>query len=197
MLATPAAPTLETPRLTLRGWRADDFSAYAELLADADTARFITRQGRPYRPAQAWSEMAFFIGHWQMLGHGMFVVEERGTGCFLGRAGALSPQGWPGFEVGWALAPSARGKGYATEAAAVAIDWAFDSFGLERIISIIDPRNTASQRVSQRLGERRTAEHFTPFHDECDVWEVSMAEWRRREKPAYEIRPAVSDHLQS
>jgi len=46
MLLTPAAPSLETPRLILRGWRADDFSPYAAMMANAETARFITRRGQ-------------------------------------------------------------------------------------------------------------------------------------------------------
>ena len=46
-LGTPAAPTLETPRLILRGWRPDDFAPYAAMLADDETARFITAGAAP------------------------------------------------------------------------------------------------------------------------------------------------------
>ena len=63
MLGTPAAPTLETPRLILRGWRPDDFAPYAAMLADPETARFITRKGEPYSEAEVWSEMVVLIGH--------------------------------------------------------------------------------------------------------------------------------------
>ena len=177
LLGTPAAPVLLTPRLRLRGWRPDDFEPYAALLADAGTARFITRRGQPYGEREAWAELAFLAGHWQMLGYGMFVVEERATGAFLGRVGPLKPKGWPGFEIGWALAPAARGKGYAGEAASAAIDWSFERFAVDRIISIIDPLNLASQRVAERLGERRTAERFKPFRDACDIWEIHRRDW--------------------
>ena len=51
MLDTPAAPTLETPRLILRGWRPEDLAPYAAMMADAETARFITRKGQPYSEA--------------------------------------------------------------------------------------------------------------------------------------------------
>ena len=54
MLGTPAAPTLETPRLVLRGWRPEDFGPYAAMLDDAETARFITPQARALTPAEAW-----------------------------------------------------------------------------------------------------------------------------------------------
>jgi hypothetical protein len=87
MLATPAAPLLETQRLILRGWRPEDLAPYAAMMADPETARFITRKGLPYSEGQTWGEMALLVGHWQLLGHGMFVVEERATGAFLGRVG--------------------------------------------------------------------------------------------------------------
>lgn len=178
-LGSPAAPTLKTPRLILRGWRPEDVAPYAAMLAHPETARFITRQGRPYSEAEVWREAALIIGHWQLLGHGLFVVEERATGAFLGRVGALEPPGYPDFEIAWSLTPAARGKGYATEAAGAAIDWAFATFPLERIISLIHPLNTASQRVAERLGERRTAEQFTPFQEPCDIWEMRREYWAR------------------
>ena len=177
MPGTPAVPVLETPRLLLRGWRPEDVPPYAAMLADPETARFITRKGQPYGEREAWNEAVWMIGHWQLLGHGMFVVEERATGAFLGRAGSLQPNGWPGLEVGWALVPAARGKGYATEAARAAIGWAFEAFPLDRIISLIDPRNAASRRVAGRLGERRTAERFAPFGTPCDIWELRREDW--------------------
>jgi RimJ/RimL family protein N-acetyltransferase len=177
MLATPAAPRLETARLILRGWRGEDLAPYAAMLAEPETARFITRKGQPYSEAEAWTEMALLIGHWQLLGHGLFVVEERATGAFLGRVGPLQPPGWPGLEIAWGLSRAACGKGYATEAAIAAIEWAFESLGLERVISIIHPENVASQRVAERVGEQRTAERFTPFREPADVWELRRDDW--------------------
>lgn len=178
-LGTPAAPTLETPRLILRGWTPGDFGPYAAMLADDETARFITAQGRGLSEAEAWNETVWLMGHWQLLGYGMFVVEERSTGAFLGRVGPLHPPRWPDFEIGWSLAPAARGRGYATEAARAAIDWSFATLALDRIVSIIDPRNLASQSVAERLGQRRTGEQFTPFREPCDVWEIRRSDWPR------------------
>jgi len=177
-LGTPAAPTLDTPRLILRGWRPEDFEPYAAMLADDETARFITAQGRGLSRSEAWNETVWLVGHWQLLGCGMFVVEERSTGAFLGRVGPLQPPWWPAFEIGWSLAPGARGRGYATEAARAAIDWSFETFPLDRIVSIIHPDNEASRKVAERLGQRRTGERFTPFRDPCDVWEM-----RREDRP--------------
>jgi RimJ/RimL family protein N-acetyltransferase len=169
---TPAAPTLETPRLILRGWRPEDVAPYAAMMADAATARFITRKGLPYSEAQSWGEVAWLIGHWQLLGHGLFVVEERVTGAFLGRVGSLRPPGYPGFEIAWALAPAARGRGYGEEAARAAIGWSVERFAPDPILSLIHPLNAASQRLAARLGGRRTSRQFAPFDELCDIWEL-------------------------
>lgn len=170
-------PVLETARLLLRGWRAEDVAPYAAMLADADTARFIRRSGRPASAAEAWGEAAFFIGHWQLLGFGMFVVEERGSGAFLGRVGPIRPPGWPGIEIAWALMAGARGNGFAVEAARAAIAWTFEQLQPPRIVSVIDPRNLPSRRVAERLGQERTGESFAPFGQRCDLWALTAEGW--------------------
>jgi hypothetical protein len=48
----------------------------------------------------------------------------------------------------------------------------------DRIVSIIDPRNAASAKVAERLGERRTGVQFTPFREPCDVWDMRREDWR-------------------
>jgi RimJ/RimL family protein N-acetyltransferase len=166
------APSLETLRLVLRGWRPEDLEPYSKLLSDPATARFITRRGRPYGFAEAWAEIAFLIGHWHLRGFGMFVVEEKASGRFVGRVGALRPEGWPGLEIAWALMPDACGQGYATEAAGAAVEWAFRELPVDRVISVIHPANGRSRRVAERLGARRTDEQFAPFAEPCNVWEI-------------------------
>ena len=99
-----------------------------------------------------WRNAAIMAGHWALHGFGMFVVEEKASGTFVGRVGPLYPPVWPGFEVGWGMATEFRGKGYAVEAARAAIDWSFATFELDRIIHCIDRENTASQAVARRLG---------------------------------------------
>jgi RimJ/RimL family protein N-acetyltransferase len=75
----------------------------------------------------------------------MFTVETR-EGEWLGQLGPWQPEGWPGTEVGWAFKRASWGRGYATEAAIAAIDWAFDTLGWTDVIHSISPDNTASQR---------------------------------------------------
>lgn len=147
-------PVLETERLILRGWRDSDLAAFAAMMAQPEAARFLTVDQRPQDRASAWRGMAVFVGHWALRGHGMFVVEEKASGAFAGRAGPWKPEGWAGFELGWGLDRRFWGKGYATEAARAAGDWAFRTLDLSGIISLIHVDNSASQRVAARLGEK-------------------------------------------
>ena len=101
-----------------------------------------------------WRNAAIMAGHWVLHGFGMFVVEEKASGTFVGRVGPFYPPVWPGFEVGWGMATEFRGKGYAVEAARAAIDWSFATFEMDRIIHCIDRENAASQAVARRLGQQ-------------------------------------------
>jgi RimJ/RimL family protein N-acetyltransferase len=116
-------------------------------------------------------------GHWVLHGVGMFVVEEKSSGEFVGRVGPWLPPGWPGFEVGWGIARGFRGKGYAVEAARAAIDWSFASFELDEIIHCIDQENTASQNVARRLGAEK-GRAFDLFGHVADVWVTRRAKWQ-------------------
>ena len=147
-------PTLSTDRLTLRGWREDDLAPYAEITGDPEVMRFM---GGPLDLADAWRQMAFFAGHWELRGYGLWVVEREGE--LIGRIGLHNPEGWPGLEVGWLLGRHAWGHGYATEAARAAVEFAWRELGAEELISLIAPGNTASAAVAARLGMRPTEEY--------------------------------------
>ncbi|HWJ23865.1 MAG TPA: GNAT family N-acetyltransferase [Gemmatimonadaceae bacterium] len=144
-------PRLTTDRLLLREFVARDFEPYAAMMADAEVTRHLG-DGRPLSRADAWRQMAMFAGHWALRGFGVWAVEERATGAFVGRIGCFEPEGWPGFEIAYTLARQAWGRGYAREAAAAALDYARTTLGRERIISIIRPANAASIRVARALG---------------------------------------------
>jgi RimJ/RimL family protein N-acetyltransferase len=76
----------------------------------------------------------------------------------LGRLGFLNPAGWPGFEIGWTLGREHWGKGYATEGARRALDYAFTELDKDHVISCIHRDNAASIRVAERLGEKPEGE---------------------------------------
>jgi RimJ/RimL family protein N-acetyltransferase len=183
-LAQSNGPVIETGRLILRQWRSADIAANTAMLADPGTARFITVDGKPViEELIGWRNAAVISGHWALHGAGMFVVEEKSTGKFAGRVGPWFPPGWPGFEVGWGIASEFRGKGYAVEAARAAIDWAFATFELDRIIHCIDRENAASQAVARRLGAEKERE-IDLFGHVADVWVTSRNEWQTSPRAA-------------
>jgi RimJ/RimL family protein N-acetyltransferase len=148
--------TLETERLLLRMFRDEDFEAYAEFCADRDVMQYLT--GKPMTRVEAWRHMAMLVGHWTLRGYGMWAVEERATGAFIGRIGFNNPDGWPAFEIGWTLGRPYWGKGYATEGARVALDYAFNKLDKQHVISLIHRENRGSIAVAERLGEKLEGE---------------------------------------
>ena len=102
-------PQLTTDRLLLRALQADDFELYAEMMASDQVTRFLG-EGRPLSRVDAWRQMAMIIGHWQLRGFGLWAVEERDTGEFLGwfhlRPHDNGPPNEP--ELGYRLLPRDR-----------------------------------------------------------------------------------------
>jgi len=153
---------IETARLTLRPPVADDFDDYAALGADLKVMQFLSATGTPMNRFEEWRGFSAQVGHWTMKNFGLFTVRERETGAFVGRIGPWFPEGWPDIEVGWALRSAYWGRGYATEAARASIDYAFTHLNCAHVISLIDPNNTRSIRVAERLGERLERETTLP-----------------------------------
>lgn len=165
--------TLETERLRLRMFRETDLDAHAAMSADPEVMRYLGT-GNPLTRAEAWRQMAMFLGHWQLRGYGVWAVEERASGALVGRIGLFYPDGWPGLECVWTLARGAWGKGYATEGARRALEYAFTALGQPRVISLIRPGNAASIRVAERIGERLEG-RVTLFGAEALVYGISRA----------------------
>ena len=150
-------PILETERLRMRAFGEADLDAYAAMCADPEVMRFLGT-GVTLDRSEAWRSMAGFLGHWALRGYGMWALEEKETGTLVGRSGFLNPEGWPGFELGWTLGRPYWGRGFASEAARRALDYAFEALDRKRVISLIRPANTPSMRVADRLGMVRAGE---------------------------------------
>ena len=144
---------LKTERLLLRHFKESDFEAHATMCADKEVMRYIAG-GKPQSRLDSWLGMARIIGHWQLRGFGMWAVEEINSGELIGRVGFIQPEGWPGFEIGWALRREFWNQGFATEAANTALHYAIEELGKNHVISLIDPDNIASINVAKKLGEQ-------------------------------------------
>jgi RimJ/RimL family protein N-acetyltransferase len=147
----PAGVTLETERLRLRFMEERDLDPIAAIFADAETMKYIG-EGKVFNRNETWRSIASALGHWLLKGYGMWAVERRDTNELVGRVGFLDPEGWPGFELGWIVARPHWGRGYASEAARAAYDYAIATLRRERVISLIRPGNERSMRVADKLG---------------------------------------------
>jgi RimJ/RimL family protein N-acetyltransferase len=167
-----------TPRLILRQPRLSDLDAWAAFMADGEATRHIGGvQSRP----MVWRVLATMAGAWAIAGCSMFSVLERSSGEWVGRLGPWRPEGWPGTEVGWGIRREYWGRGYATEGAIAAIDWAFAELGWTEVIHTIAPDHQDSQAVARRLGSTRLRPgRLPPPFDQIDVdlWGQTRAQWQ-------------------
>lgn len=162
-----AIPEIQTQRLRLRAFEDRDHASYAGFLADAESTRYL---GGPRDAETAWRVLASFCGHWTLRGYGPFAIENRATGDFVGYCGPWFPYGKPEQEIFWGIMPAARQKGYATEAARAARQWAYEQADWNGAVSYIVPGNVASEGVARNLGA-------SP-HDRFHHGDVEVTVWR-------------------
>lgn len=146
-----------------------DFDAWADFCADPEQARFL---GGAMPREVAWRDFSMRTGMWLTRDFSMFSVIERATGAWVGRIGPWQPEGWPGTEVGWGVAR-----------ACAAMDYAVDVLGWSHIIHTIDPANTPSIRLAERLGSINGGRVQLPPPLESlqvDAWGQDAAAWRAR-----------------
>jgi RimJ/RimL family protein N-acetyltransferase len=182
VMSTAEVPQFSTDRLRMRAWAHADAASLTEIYTDPE----ITPWLGPVDPAQAGTRIDTYVEHWRRHGYGIWAVEEVESGQFVGRVGFMHHDDWTASdhdaEIGWALLRSAWGRGYATEAALAALDWARARPNLKKIISITRPDNVRSRRVMDKLGlEYRGA---TVWHGFNQVWYgTDLARGDRRQRP--------------
>ncbi len=149
------APMLQTDRLVLRPHGPEDLDDCCALWGDSQVVRHI---GGAVQDRQAvWFRILRYAGMWSLLGYGMWVIEDRATGAFLGEAGLLNAcRGLPELgsapEAGWVLSPAAWGRGVASEAVGAVLGWADTQVDAPLIRCIIEAGNDGSVRVAEKLG---------------------------------------------
>ncbi len=126
----------------------EDLSSFVELQAAPDVVRFFGRYGRE----EALARLRADARQRDQRGYGLLAVIERETGRFAGRVGLRYWPDWDEVDLGWVLAPELWGRGLATEAAGAYLGWAFRTLELTHVIALIEPGNTRSVRVAERLG---------------------------------------------
>lgn len=158
MAGKELGPRIETPRLILRLYAAEDHDCVHRLASDPEIFRY-SHHG-PLGPEESWAMLLRHVGHWSLRGWGVFGVEEKETGALVGQAGLNDFRRGlgPGFdevpEITWSFEPKVQVRGYATEAAQAAIDWMERTHGAARTVCLIHAENAPSLRVAQKLGYR-------------------------------------------
>ncbi|WP_320774477.1 GNAT family N-acetyltransferase [Streptomyces sp. CRN 30] len=146
---------LRTDRLLLRDWRDSDLAPWAALNADPEVREHL---GAVRTRAQSDASVAAFRADFARRGYGWWAVEVRATGAFIGFAGlddVEEDMAFTGVEIGWRLARSAWGHGYATEAARAVLSHGFTALGLSEIVAVTTAANHRSRAVMRRLGMTR------------------------------------------
>jgi RimJ/RimL family protein N-acetyltransferase len=156
---------LQTERLLLRRWQPSDIEPYAELCRDPEVMRWIG-SGSLRTREECVEAISSFEKFWEKRGFGLFAVELSSTQEFIGFTGLavpeFLPEVMPSVEIGWRLARSLWGNGFATEAARAALEFGFSECGLERVVSIHQVGNDASGRIMEKIGMRLLRETIDP-----------------------------------
>ena len=151
--------TLETERLVLRPLTAAHTESLLAYRGDPEVCRYL-----PFPPMDAAEIARRLETQWfrtELVEDGEHVTlgaELRDTGQLVGDVILfLKSREHGNGEIGWVFHPAVAGQGYATEAAAAMLDWAFGAVDLRRVVARLDERNTASARLCSRLGMRLEA----------------------------------------
>jgi len=145
----------ETDRLLLRHFHFLDLNAMMRVFGDSEVMRF-----GPGVQSSEWVRswlQSCLEDYYLRRGFGPWAVMEKQRRETIGYCGLFyfpDIEGQPEIEIGYRLARSFWGSGYATEAARAVRDYSFDVLGLSRLIALIDPQNKASIRVAEKIGMR-------------------------------------------
>jgi RimJ/RimL family protein N-acetyltransferase len=172
---------LSTDRLKLRRWRDSDLEPWAAMNADPEVREHL---GDLLTREQSDASVALFQTEFDERGYGWWAVEVLATREFIGFGGLDQvDDGMPftGVEVGWRLARSAWGHGYATEAALASLAFGFETLELPEILAVTTATNLRSQAVMRRIGMTRD-----PADDFDDP---SVPDGPLRRNVLYRIRP--------
>jgi len=174
-LAAPDAQSmqifLETQRLLLRRFTADDVGNLVELDSDPEVMRFING-GRPTSREEIENDVlpTFFEYYERFPGYGFWAAVEKSTGRFVGWFHFRPPKGTPSDEVelGYRLRKSAWGNGYATEGSRALIEKGFAELGVRRVFAATMVVNGASRRVMEKAGLKFVRVFHAPWPDKIE-----------------------------
>ncbi len=144
-------PTIQTSHLCLRPWTLEDATRLFEIMQEEDMFKYFP-PSTPPSLEKARRYISHHLAHWVERGYGHWAVAIAGEGSAVGWNGLEYLPDTEEIEVAYLLSRSAWGKGYATEAARVAVRFGFETAHLDSIIGLVHPENLASIRVLEKCG---------------------------------------------
>jgi len=141
--------SLETNRLKFRQWTKEDFTYFKSYFSNTYQTQYL---GGLKNAEDAWRLMATYIGHYHLFGYSYLAIEEKKSHRFVGSVGLWNSDPWPELELGYWILSEMEGKGYATEAANAAKEYARNILKSPSLVSYINKDNTKSIQLSKRLG---------------------------------------------
>ena len=169
--------SLTTERLRLRPWVTGDADFVYDMYSRWEVQRYI---GKVPRVMQDLAEALAMIERWRNLDgphHGIWAIERIGDSQLVGSlllksipaSGELPLEPSGDTEIGWHLHPDFWGQGYATEAAAAALEFALAS-GLKQVVAVTNPENMASQQVCRRIGMESAGQTDRYYNTMCELF---------------------------
>lgn len=170
---------LYSERLLMRRPRLSDFDRLATMWAHPSVVTHFG--GKPFDREDSWNRLLRYVGHWELMGYGMWTVTRLGEDLHMGDVGFLHGErmGVPAFgnpEAAWSFHPEAHGQGFGSEAVACVLEWADEQAAsgadprFARTVAMINPANAASIVVARRCGFSIFGE--SRYHDHLvGLWE--------------------------
>jgi RimJ/RimL family protein N-acetyltransferase len=181
--------SVETPRLLLRLAERADAQAFLDIHQDPEAIELkqVTLLEAPGGIDLAVRNVGRMLRHWHRCGYGQWAVVEKATNEVIGCVGFFHPVVWPGVDLSWIIERSRRGNGFATEAAAAALEWAWRSTQINHVISLIGPSDVRSARIAVKVGESFERAGVDPINGEpVHVYGVARPEHKRRIAGGYQ-----------
>ena len=148
---------ITTDRLVLRAFTVEDIGPMHCIMGEEGVLRYFPKSDSPSRD-RVREMILGQHSHWKEHGYGLWAVEARSTGELIGRSGLQYLPETDEVEVDFILGRAHWGQGFATEAGRAGLRYGFEELGLESVVGIVHPENTASRRVLQKLGMTLTGQ---------------------------------------
>jgi ribosomal-protein-alanine N-acetyltransferase len=169
-------PVIETERLLLRMFRAEDLDAVYHLFSDADVQKYLSVENKRTRE-QLKVTLKNLVNRWDERGFGVWCVTEKKSAEVIGYCGFQYFENKPEVEIMFAFLKGFWGKGFATEAANASLRFWFEELTLEKMFAATSPGNTASRRVLDKIG-MRFVEPSNHYRMELVTYSTSRNEYR-------------------